>query len=56
VLVLLDITIDTDGTVRLGATELISGERLQIEQIFHTGLTRADVGRLARQLQEGSVS
>ena len=52
VLVLLELTIDTDGTVRLGATELVSGERLQLEQIFHAGLARADVTRLARQLAE----
>ena len=52
VLVLLELTIDTDGTVRLGATELVSGERLQLEQIFHAGLARADVARLARQLAE----
>lgn len=54
VLVLLEVTIDTDGTVRLGATELVSGERLQLEQIFHAGLTRADVTRLARQLAESA--
>jgi molecular chaperone DnaK len=52
VLVLLEITIDSDGTVRLGASELVSGERLQLEQIFHAGLARADVARLARQLAE----
>jgi len=52
VLVLLELTIDTDGTVRLGATELVSGERLQLEQIFHAGLARADVSRLARQFAE----
>jgi molecular chaperone DnaK len=52
VLVLLELTLDTDGTVRLGASELVSGERLQLEQIFHAGLARADVTRLARQLAE----
>lgn len=52
VLVLVELTLDTDGTVRLGATELVSSERLQLEQIFHTGLARADVARLARQLSE----
>jgi len=52
VLVLLELTIDTDGTVRLGASELVSGERLQLEQIFHAGLSRADVTRLARQLAD----
>lgn len=52
VLVLLELTIDTDGTVQLRASELVSGERLQLEQIFHAGLARADVARLARQLAE----
>ncbi|MDQ3338945.1 MAG: heat shock 70 family protein [Myxococcota bacterium] len=52
VLVLLELTVDTDGTVRLGATELVSGDRLQLEQIFHAGLARADVTRLAHQLAE----
>ncbi len=54
VLVLLELTLDTDGTVRLGASELISGERLQLEQIFHAGLSRADVQRLSKQLAEAS--
>jgi molecular chaperone DnaK len=52
VLVLVELTIDTDGTVRLSASELVSSERLQIEQIFHAGLSRAEVTRLARQLAE----
>ncbi len=51
VLALVEVTIDTDGTVRLGATELVSGERLTLEQLFHAGLSRADVARLARQLE-----
>lgn len=52
VLVLLEITLDTDGTVRLGASELVSGERLQLEQLYHAGLTRADVARLTKQFAE----
>lgn len=52
VLVLVEVTVDTDGTIRLGASELVSGERLQLEQVFHAGLARADVARLARQLAE----
>jgi molecular chaperone DnaK len=52
VLVLVEITLDSDGTVRLGASELVSSERLQLEQIFHAGLSRADVHRLAKQLAE----
>ena len=54
VLVLVEITLDTDGTIRLGASELISGDRLQLEQLVHTGLTRADVARFARQFAEVS--
>ena len=52
VLVLVEMTIDTDGTVRLGASELVSGERLQLEQLFHSGLARSEVARLARSLEE----
>lgn len=52
VLVLLEVTLDTDGTVRLGASELVSSERLQLEQLYHAGLTRADVARLTKQLAE----
>jgi hypothetical protein len=29
----------------------VSGERLTLEQVYHAGLTRADVTRLARQLE-----
>jgi molecular chaperone DnaK len=54
VLVLVEITLDTDGTVRLSASELVSGERLQLEQLYHAGLARADVARLQRQLAEVS--
>jgi molecular chaperone DnaK (HSP70) len=50
VLVVVEITLDTDGTVRLGATELVSGDRLQLEQLAHAGLARADVARLAKRL------
>jgi molecular chaperone DnaK len=51
VLVLVEVTLDTDGVVRLSASELVSGERLTLEQIFHAGLTRAEVVRLSRQLE-----
>ena len=54
VLVLVEMTIDTDGTVRLGASELISGERLELEQLFHAGLARSEVVRLQRQLAGAS--
>jgi len=52
VLVLVEMTIDTDGTVRLGASELVSGERLQLEQLYHAGLARTEVVRLQRQFEE----
>jgi molecular chaperone DnaK len=55
VLALVEVTVDTDGTVRLGATELISGERLVLEQLYHAGLSRADVTRLARQLADSAA-
>ncbi len=54
VLVLVEVTLDTDGTVRLSASELVSGERLQLEQVSHAGLARADVARLAHQVAEAS--
>ncbi|MGN6107566.1 MAG: Hsp70 family protein [Kofleriaceae bacterium] len=52
VLVLVEITLDTDGTVRLGASELVSSERMQLEQVYHAGLPRSEVARLQRQLAE----
>jgi molecular chaperone DnaK len=52
VLVVVEVTIDTDGVLRLGASELVSGERVTIEQVYHAGLSRADVARLAKQLGE----
>lgn len=50
VLVLVEITLDTDGAVRLSASELISGDRLQLDQLYHAGLARSEVARLQRQL------
>ena len=52
VLALIEVTLDTDGVVRLGASELVSGERLTLEQVFHAGLQRAEVVRLAKALAE----
>lgn len=48
VLVLVEVTLDTDGTVRLSASELVSSERLTLEQLFHAGLSRAEVARLTK--------
>ncbi|HPH66173.1 MAG TPA: Hsp70 family protein [Kofleriaceae bacterium] len=53
VLVVLEVTIDSDGTIRLAASELISGERLMVEQLLHSGLARSEVVRLARNFNEG---
>ena len=50
VLVLVEVTVDVDGTSRVGASELISGERLELYPVAHTGLPRAEVQRLARSL------
>ncbi len=54
VLVVVEVTIDTDGTIRLGASEMVSGDRVTIEQVYHAGLPRAEVARIARQLAEGA--
>ena len=54
VLVLVEVTIDTDGVIRLGATEMVSGERAALEEIYHAGLSRADVVRLQKQLEQSS--
>ncbi len=54
VLVLIEVTIDTDGVIRLGASEMVSGERLTIEQIYHAGLARSEVARIAKQFVEAT--
>lgn len=54
VLVLIEVTVDTDGVIRIGASEMVSGERVTIEQIYHAGLARSEVTRIARQLTESS--
>jgi hypothetical protein len=40
--------------VRLGASELVSGERLELDQVYHAGLPRAEVVRLQRLFAEAS--
>jgi molecular chaperone DnaK len=52
VLVVVEVTIDTDGVLRLTATELVSGDRVSLQQVSHAGLPRAEVARLAKQLAE----
>jgi molecular chaperone DnaK len=55
VLVLVEVTIDTDGVLRLGASELVSGDRVEIEHVYHAGLSRSDVARLTKQLAEPAL-
>lgn len=52
VIVVVEVVMDADGVVRVGATELASGERLAIEAIFQAGLARAEVARLAAQFAQ----
>ncbi|HTJ47113.1 MAG TPA: Hsp70 family protein [Kofleriaceae bacterium] len=47
VLVMVEITIDVDGTARVAASEMISGERPELRQIGGAGLSRSEVARLA---------
>jgi molecular chaperone DnaK len=47
VLVLVELTIDVDGTARVAATEMISGERPELRQVGGVGLPRSEVARLA---------
>ena len=56
VLVLVEVTIDTDGVIRLGATELVSGDRVTLEHVYHAGLTRAEVTRLQKQLADADAA
>jgi molecular chaperone DnaK len=51
VLVLIELTLDVDGTVRLAASELVSGERPPVETVISVGLPRAEVTRLRDQTQ-----
>ena len=51
ILIMIELTLDVDGTLRLAATELVSGERPQLEAVLHAGLGRADVDRLAGSLE-----
>ncbi len=52
VIVVVEVTIDTDGVVRVSASELVSGDRVMLEQVAHSGLARAEVARLAKQLAD----
>lgn len=54
VLVALDVTLDTDGTVHVTATEVISGEPAAIEVVTQAGLARVEVERVRRELDVGA--
>lgn len=49
-LIMVELTLDVDGTLRLGATELVTGERPRIEPLTHVGLDRTEVERLAARI------
>lgn len=51
VLVAVDFTINVDGILRLSVSELGSGRRPELRLTATTGLTRAEVQRLARDLR-----
>lgn len=52
VFAVVEVTLDADGVVRVGATELVTGRRVALEPVFQAGLSRAEVGRLASQIAE----
>ena len=51
VLVVVEITVDVDGTLRVVASELVSGERPPVETVVQAGLPRAEVARLRDELK-----
>lgn len=55
VLVVVDVTIDVDGTAHIAATELASGQRPAIEVVLQAGPTEQELARLA-QLFAAEVS
>ncbi|MCB9562158.1 MAG: Hsp70 family protein [Kofleriaceae bacterium] len=52
VLVLVEVTVDVDGTSRVTASELVSGERPPIRIIGHAGLAPVALAELARTIAE----
>lgn len=55
VLVVVEVTLDADGVVRVGASELVSGQRVALEPLFQAGLSRAEVSQLADQWSESAA-
>ena len=53
VLVLVELTVDADGTTRVATIELIGGQPVDVRPVTHAGLTRAEVTRLAQTLLPG---
>jgi len=49
VLILVELTVDVDGTTRVAATEMISGERPELYHVGGAGLPRTEVARLAQE-------
>jgi hypothetical protein len=43
---MVELTIDVDGTARVAATEMISGERPELRLLGGAGLSRSEVARL----------
>ena len=56
VLVVIEITVDVDGTLRVVASELVSGERPPVETVVQAGLPRAEVTRMRNELGTLSTS
>jgi molecular chaperone DnaK len=54
VMVLLEFTVDVDGILRVGATQMGSGQRPEFRLRATAGLTRADVRRAREQLPSAS--
>ena len=52
VLVLVELTADVDGILRLAASELATGERVDLRLVASAGLSRAEVQRLAATAAE----
>ncbi len=50
VLVLVEVTVDVDGTCRVTASELVSGERPPLQVMGQAGLGRAAIGEMARTM------
>jgi molecular chaperone DnaK len=46
VLVVVELTVDVDGTARVAASELVSGERPQLRQVGGPGLSRDQVAKM----------